>query len=50
MTGANFANGWRSANITAGSLSKSSNFAVLPKLGYLEGFEKYFVLAVLNPI
>lgn len=49
MKGASFATGYIFCNLYSRQISKSSNFSELPKLGYLEGFDKYFVSVVLNP-
>ncbi len=49
MKGESFATGHIFSHLYSRQISKSSNLAELPKLGYLEGFEKYFVHVVLNP-
>jgi hypothetical protein len=49
MNGANFATGYTFCELYTRQLSKSSNLAELPKLGYLDGFDKYFVSAYVNP-
>ncbi len=50
MAGSNFANGYDFCEYYSRLLSNSSNLSALPKLGYLDGFEKYYVSAVLNPL
>ncbi len=49
MIGESFATGYIFCNLYSRQISKSSNLSELPKLGYLDGFDKYFVHAVLNP-
>jgi len=49
MIGESFATGYIFCNLYSRQISKSSNLSEPPKLGYLDGFNKYFVLAVLNP-
>jgi hypothetical protein len=49
MQGTDFSVGYIFSSMYSRYISKSSNLQELPKLGYLDGFEKYFVHAVLNP-
>ena len=49
MKGESFATGYNFCNLYSRQISNSSNLDELPKLGYLEGFEKYFVHVVMNP-
>jgi hypothetical protein len=49
MKGASFATGYIFCNLYSWQISKSSNLSQLPKLGYLDGFDKYYVSVVQNP-
>lgn len=48
MTGRNYATGYKFSDLYTWQVSKSSDLSQLPKLGYLDGFGKYFVFAALN--
>jgi hypothetical protein len=48
MIGASFATGYIFCNLYSRQISKSSNPSEPPKLGYLDGFDKYFVYVILD--
>lgn len=49
ISGADFSIGYNFCLLYTRQISKSSNLSRLPKLGYLDGFEKYFVSVHSNP-
>jgi hypothetical protein len=48
MSGSNFATSYIFSDLYARQISKSSDLTLLPKLGYLDGFEKYLTSVILN--
>jgi hypothetical protein len=50
MSGSNLATGYTFSELYSRQISKSSNLQALPRLGYLDGFEKYYVSVILNQL